>query len=73
MNYEELINTVTAIVNDENIVKEGLVLCYYLEETNHRKMNEELFYRSNPPSEPFKPSNEFEVEVGGVVIKFLRR
>jgi hypothetical protein len=73
MTYEDLIKTVTAIVNDENVLKDGLVLSYYLDETNHRKMNEELFYRSNPPSEPFQASDEYEVEVGGIIVKFIKR
>ena len=36
-------------------------------------MNEELFYKSNPNIEvKFKPSNEFEVELGGILVKFVK-
>ena len=50
MKYEDLITTVTTIVNDETISKRGLVLMYNLDETSHNKINEELFYKTNPVS-----------------------
>ena len=73
MKYEDLISTVTSIVNDETIYKEGLVLVYLLNERNHLQMNEELFYKSNPSTTKFQPTDEFEVEIGGVLVKFIKK
>lgn len=73
MNYDHLISTISAIVEDEKIVKEGLTLVYELEPTNHRKMNEHLYYKANPTGQMFIPSDEFEVELGGMLIRFKKR
>ena len=73
MKYEDLISTVTSMVNDETIYKEGLVLVYLLNERNHLQMNEELFYKSNPATTKFQPTDEFEVEIGGVLVKFIKK
>jgi len=47
MKYEDLIQTVSEILNNENISKNGLVLTYLLDEDKHNKMNEHLYYMSN--------------------------
>jgi hypothetical protein len=72
MTYEQIIESVSIIVENENIYKEGLTLVYELEATNHRKMNEQLFYKSNPPSATFISSDEFEVELGGIVVRLVK-
>lgn len=72
MTYEELIRTVSTIVETEKIYKKNLVLTYALDEKNHRQMNGQLFYKSNPPSATFVPSDEFEIELGGIVVKFIK-
>lgn len=71
MKYEDLIKTVSDIVENQNIYKNGLILTYKLNEENHKRMNEELFYKSNPPTEQFTPNDEFEVEMEGFTIKFI--
>lgn len=71
MKYEDLIKTVSEIVENENIYKNGLILVYKLNEVNHRQMNEELFFKSNPITATFIPTDEFEVELGGITIKFI--
>ena len=53
MNYEELIQTISAIVESGAIYKKGLTLVYELDEKNHRQMNEQLFYKSNPVTAKF--------------------
>lgn len=73
MNYDHLIQTISAIVESEKIEKEGLSLVYELEPKNHKKMNEHLFYKSNPNASDFTPSDEFEVELGGILVKFIKR
>ncbi len=36
-------------------------------------MNEELFYKSNPsPDKQIAPVDEFEVELGGILVKFVK-
>ena len=61
MNYENLIETVSLIVENEGIHKEGLTLTYTLNEKNHKQMNEELFYKSNTSDVQFKASDEFDM------------
>lgn len=73
MTYDKLIKTVSEIVDNENIDKEGLCLVYYLGLINHKKMNETLFYKSNPITTKFLPTDEFEVEIGGILVKFLKK
>ena len=72
MNYEQLINTVSTIVENEKIEKVGLTLVYELEETKHNKINEELFLKINPYSSKFQPSDEFEVMLGGILVRFKK-
>ncbi len=72
MNYEELIETVSLMVENEKIYKQGLSLIYVLNEKNHKQMNEQLFYKSNPITTKFIPSDEFEVELGGIIVKFIK-
>lgn len=73
MKYEDLISTITSIVNDETIYKEGLVLVYLLNERSHLQMNEELFYKSNSATTKFEPTDEFEAEIGGILVKFIKK
>ncbi len=73
MTYEKLITTMTKIINDETIEKEGLTLVYELNEKRHRQMNEELFYKSNPMTADFKPVDEFEVDFEDVKVKFVKK
>lgn len=72
MQYEDLISTLSEIVENDGIYKTGLTLVYSLTPVNHRKMNEHLFYKSNPTSNiEFIPQDEFEVEIDGILIKFI--
>ena len=67
MTYLQLIETVSLIVENEKIQKRGLVLTYELPEPELRKINEELFYKANPYSTKFEPTDEFEVMLGGKI------
>ena len=73
MTYEKLISTMTSIINDETIEKEGLTIVYELNDKRHRQMNEELFYKSNPTTAEFKPADEFEVDFEDVKVKFIKK
>jgi hypothetical protein len=72
MRYQELIETISEIYNNEKIQKKGLILLYTLDEKTHRKTTEEFFYKINPPSEPCVYSDEFEVEMGGILVRFVK-
>jgi hypothetical protein len=73
MDYNELIDTISEIVNNEKIYKEGLILTYELNEYNHKKMDEHLFYKANPNGSNFEHKDIVEVEIGGILIKFLKK
>jgi maltoporin len=73
MTYEILINTVSEIVNNGNINKDGLTLTYTLPDDIHKSFNEELFYKTQTVGVNFTPTDEYEVEIGGVLIKFLKK
>lgn len=72
MNYEQLIETVSAIVESEKIEKVGLSLTYELEPSKHDEINKELFLKLNPYSTNFEPTDEFEVMLGGILVKFKK-
>lgn len=72
MNYEKLIETVSEIIDNPKINKDGLVLTYELPSIIHAKMNEDLFRRSNPIG-IFNPADTFEVEVEGILVKFTKK
>lgn len=61
MTYEELISTVTTIINDETIYKKGLTLTYILNPKNHKAINETFFYKTNPPTVNPELTDEFEI------------
>lgn len=72
MTYEQLIETVSVMVENEKIYNTGLTLVYELDSRNYKQMNEQLFYKSNPATAQFIPSDDFEVELGGVIVKFVK-
>jgi hypothetical protein len=72
MDYTQLIETISLIVENEKINKVGLTLLYELEEKNHKQINEALYYKANPYSNKFEPSDEFEVMLGGILVKFVK-
>jgi hypothetical protein len=73
MKYEDVLNTVKAISENPEIYKEGMVVTYYLESTNHKKMQEHLYYKSENKPNDLIYSDEFEIESDGVVIKFIKK
>lgn len=73
MNYNELIETISEIVNNQKIHKENLTLVYELDEQNHLKMDEHLFYKSNAPSDAFVHNEVIELEIAGIYVKFIKK
>lgn len=73
MTYEELIQTVSFIVENDKVYKTGLTLVYELDPQNHKQMNEHLFYLDNKNhNRPFIQTDIIEVEMGGVLVKFVK-
>jgi hypothetical protein len=73
MTYEQLIDSVTSILNDETIYKNGLTLTYELIPKNHKAMNEFLFYKSNPITSNPILTDEFEADFDGIIVKFTKK
>jgi hypothetical protein len=74
MTYEKLIQTISEMVNNDLIYKKGLTLNYEVDKNIHRRLDEHFFYKSNDKDgAKFEPSDEFEVEMGGIIIKFIKK
>ncbi len=73
MRYEDLIATVSEIVENDNIYKPGLILVYELTENRHKEMDEHLFYKANPEEAKFEHKEVVEVEIGGVIVRFIKK
>ena len=73
MNYEKLIETISTVINTEEIYKEGLTLLYELPDKLHKQMDEHLFYKANPNHTEFIHRDEIELEVGGIKVKFIKK
>jgi hypothetical protein len=72
MNFDKLIETVSEILENEKIEKNGLILTYNLPPTLHYAMNLELFNKTKTINSEFQPADEFEVEIGGILINFVK-
>lgn len=73
MTYDTLIKSISEIINNPDIVKTGLSLTYELPEHEHKELNEELFYKTKSVGINFTPMDEYEVELGGILIKFVKQ
>jgi hypothetical protein len=73
MNYDKLIETVSELLENEKIEKNGLTLTYNLNPKAHLAMNLELLHKTQGMNTEFKPVDEFEVEIGGILIKFIKK
>jgi len=73
MTYEDLINSIKEIASNNNIHKEGLTLTYELDEKNHMKMDEHLFYTSEEKDGDFVHRDIIEIEFYGLKIKILKK
>tara|TARA_R110002050_G_scaffold34397_2_gene86778 strand:+ start:272 stop:502 length:231 start_codon:yes stop_codon:yes gene_type:complete len=75
MDYDNLIKTVSEIVENENIFKGGLILVYELDEINHMKMDEHLFYKSSKDSltGEFIHNDVIEIEISGILVKLIKK
>lgn len=72
MTYEDIIATFSEIVNNDSITTKGLTLVYELDEVRHRQVDEELYIRVNGNLDGFEHREIIEIEIGGVVAKFIK-
>ncbi len=73
MNYNDLLETISEVVNNDKIYKAGLIMVYELDELNHKKIDEHLYYKSNPGANDFTHRDIVDVEVNDVVIRFVKK
>ena len=73
MTYDKLIETVSLILENDKIYKDGLTLTYMLTPKKHKSMNEQLFFKSNPPNAKPTLTDEIEVEIEGIIVKFIKK
>ena len=71
MVYSDVIETIGAIVENDLIYKKGLILPYVLSEGDLNKIDEE-FYESMNNEGKFRFSDQFEVKIGELVVKFVK-
>jgi hypothetical protein len=72
MTYQELIETVSLIIENEKIHKRGLSLFFEIPEIELDLINEELYRKANPYGTNFQRADEFEVMLGGILVKFKK-
>jgi hypothetical protein len=72
MNYEEFLTTITEVTTNDKIYKQGLTLVYEMDDLKHKKFDEHLYYKSNPNGNDFQHRDEFSVEIGEIVVKFIK-
>jgi len=74
--YEKIIETVSEIQENDLIYKKGLTLVYNLDEAVHKKLDEHFYYKIQPDNfiddGSFEYTDEFEVNLGGVIVIFKR-
>jgi len=68
LTLDDIIKTISVMVNNDDIIKEGLTLHYTIPEINHKKLDETLYYRSNPNGKDFEHRDVIEIELGGIDI-----
>lgn len=69
--YKDILET-AEILNREKIYKKGLTLEFLIPETHHRKLEEELFYKTqNKDDAELVYSDIIELTVDGINFKFI--
>lgn len=73
--YQDIIEMASEIANNEKIIKKNLTLIYELDDENHRKLDEDLFYRTkqHENGEKYKYQEIIEVNIGDIKFKFVTK
>ncbi len=70
--YDDIIKTISEIIENDNIYKKGLTLTYTVSDKHHFKLNETLYYKKNPNGDKFTNSDVIELELDGLTIKIIK-
>jgi hypothetical protein len=73
LTYDDLLETFSLIINNEGIKKDGLLLFYELEEENHKKLDEHLFYKTNDRHALFEHRDIIEIDIEGFTIRIIKK
>ena len=73
MTYNELIASFSEISENDLIQKTGLTLTYELSDSDHKKMDEELFYKTNDRTIEFVHRNIIELEIGEFNVNIIKK
>lgn len=73
--YHNLIEIASAVAESDQIIKKGLTLVYELDEKNHMKLDEDLFYRTKQDDKgvKFEHKEIIEVTIGDVNFKIVKK
>lgn len=73
--YNTILEIASEIAENKLIPKDGLTIIYELEENNHMKLDEDLFYRinKNNPDAKFEHTDIIEVNIAGILFKFTKK
>jgi len=70
MTLEKVLEVAGELIDNDNIPKEWLTITYKLDKDTHRKLDEELFYKTNNNLSNFKHNKTIEVNLGGITFLF---
>jgi len=68
LKYDDIIRSVSEIVNNEMIFKENLALTYKVSKENIKKLNEHIFYKYNDVDAVCPQKDMVEIELGGITV-----
>jgi hypothetical protein len=69
--YSVILSVAKKILEDDTIPSNNLVMEYHIPEKQHKKLNEDLFYRMNEQTSEVEYTDIIEVEVENILFKFL--
>ncbi len=70
MNLEKVLDIANECVENEVIETNGLTIMYKLDETTHKKLDEELFYNTNNNLNNFTHNDLIEINIAGITFVF---
>lgn len=73
MKYETVLQTIKNILENDLIEKKGLTLNYTLDKDELRQLDEEVYIQIHGHINGHEPSDELEVELGGILLKFTEK
>ena len=75
LTYQDIIQVASEIANNEKIIRSDLTLVYELDEVNHKKLDEDLFYRTKQHENGIKFEHQeiIEVTIGEINFRFVKK